>query len=250
MSWNEATDVDNYVRKVTLHVSVWVEIYWGLRGRRNQRSRSTWACELKWSVIDLISDIWMSRSTWACELKFLLVITNRTQSCHAPRERVSWNCWQVRWTWFLQGHAPRERVSWNMIWQSAIPFIKCHAPRERVSWNEKSGYKKGDKTVTLHVSVWVEIEEEMLRVSMGESRSTWACELKWFVRGGMKPKDESRSTWACELKYSCYLRNSYRFCHAPRERVSWNIFYFKWCINLAVTLHVSVWVEMWKSEAA
>ena len=186
----------------------------------------------------------MSRSTWACELKFLLVITNRTQSCHAPRERVSWNCWQVRWTWFLQGHAPRERVSWNMIWQSAIPFIKCHAPRERVSWNEKSGYKKGDKTVTLHVSVWVEIEEEMLRVSMGESRSTWACELKWFVRGGMKPKDESRSTWACELKYSCYLRNSYRFCHAPRERVSWNIFYFKWCINLAVTLHVSVWVEI------
>ena len=79
---------------------------------------------------------------------------------------------------------------------------------------------------------------------MGESRSTWACELKWFVRGGMKPKDESRSTWACELKYSCYLRNSYRFCHAPRERVSWNIFYFKWCINLAVTLHVSVWVEI------
>ena len=40
------------------------------------------------------------------------------------------------------------------------------------------------------------------------------------------------------------MRNSYRFCHAPRERVSWNIFYFKWCINLAVTLHVSVWVEI------
>ena len=35
--------------------------------------------------------------------------------------------------------------------------IICHAPRERVSWNEKSGYKKGDKTVTLHVSVWVEM---------------------------------------------------------------------------------------------
>ena len=76
--------------------------------------------------------------------------------------------------------------------------------------------------VTLHVSVWVEI-------------------LKW---GRRRRNYMSRSTWACELKYSCYLRNSYRFCHAPRERVSWNIFYFKWCINLAVTLHVSVWVEI------
>ena len=98
--------------------------------------------------------------------------------------------------------------------------------------------------VTLHVSVWVEMKSLAIKRVIRPSRSTWACELKWFVRGGMKPKDESRSTWACELKYSCYLRNSYRFCHAPRERVSWNIFYFKWCINLAVTLHVSVWVEI------
>ena len=155
--------------------------------------------------------------------------------------------WNVDWQVIIdrtKGHAPRERVSWNFN-SCAVTILQwCHAPRERVSWNRVVHGWAGQRLVTLHVSVWVEIEEEMLRVSMGESRSTWACELKWFVRGGMKPKDESRSTWACELKYSCYLRNSYRFCHAPRERVSWNIFYFKWCINLAVTLHVSVWVEI------
>ena len=54
----------------------------------------------------------------------------------------------------------------------------------------------------------------------------------------------SRSTWACELKYSCYLRNSYRFCHAPRERVSWNLLIRSQDNVILVTLHVSVWVEI------
>ena len=32
--------------------------------------------------------------------------------------------------------------------------------------------------------------------------------------------------------------------HAPRERVSWNAFVMIWNLLLAVTLHVSVWVEI------
>ena len=145
-----------------------------------------------------------------------------------------------------ESHAPRERVSWNFN-SCAVTILQwCHAPRERVSWNRVVHGWAGQRLVTLHVSVWVEIEEEMLRVSMGESRSTWACELKWFVRGGMKPKDESRSTWACELKlytiFSFWILNGHAprvrvswnsrvfnnefisLCHAPRERVSWNVF--------------------------
>ena len=35
-----------------------------------------------------------------------------------------------------------------------------------------------------------------------------------------------------------------QFCHAPRERVSWNIFTALVDILALVTLHVSVWVEI------
>ena len=54
-------------------------------------------------------------------------------------------------------HAPRERVSWN--YKPSLPQIKKegHAPRERVSWNAKELAEYADVTVTLHVSVWVEI---------------------------------------------------------------------------------------------
>ena len=213
----------------------------------------------------------MSRSTWACELKFLLVITNRTQSCHAPRERVSWNCWQVRWTWFLQGHAPRERVSWNMIWQSAIPFIKCHAPRERVSWNNyckiivavfcssRSTWACELKSailfitilvsnVTLHVSVWVEITFIFqMRVNLA-SRSTWACELKSprtaspRCAAGHAPRE--RVSW----NNSCRSERLVHLSHAPRERVSWNILCHASFFSHVVTLHVSVWVEIIVTE--
>ena len=33
----------------------------------------------------------------------------------------------------------------------------------------------------------------------------------------------SRSTWACELKSHWYTSTCFLFCHAPRERVSWNL---------------------------
>ena len=141
---------------------------------------------------------------------------------HAPRERVSWNdnevienstvnvtlhvsVWVEIWkkekiSKILICHAPRERVSWNSFPYSCTYQVASHAPRERVSWNDKyviCGYRI---PVTLHVSVWVEI-----------------CGVRLS-----RLRTESRSTWACELKFLRYDDISELISHAPRERVSWN----------------------------
>ena len=145
--------------RVTLHVSVWVEIHTDCNTRRQILSRSTWACELKYA------------ETHDTVLRL----------CHAPRERVSWNLLCVR---------------------------ACAL-----------------SDVTLHVSVWVEIFSILWRLSYFTSRSTWACELKSFVKIRWRIAVLSRSTWACELKLFHHL--CYAVCsggHAPRERVSWNLF--------------------------
>ena len=76
--------------------------------------------------------------------------------------------------------------------------------------------------VTLHVSVWVEIDRRLMTLRGNVSRSTWACELKW------------RSIKKCSRLSG----------HAPRERVSWNTAILQIARNSRVTLHVSVWVEM------
>ena len=69
VSWNK--ELSMWVNKlmVTLHVSVWVEM----------------------SLCLLILLCWTSRSTWACELKYTLRKFYRLNVGHAPRERVSWN---------------------------------------------------------------------------------------------------------------------------------------------------------------
>ena len=77
----------------------------------------------------------------------------------------------------------------------------CHAPRERVSWNHLDDTEEGDLT---------------------QSRSTWACELKWIIP-------------TLVLQWSS---------HAPRERVSWNAEKYTEFAEEVVTLHVSVWVEI------
>ena len=100
-------------RRVTLHVSVWVEIF----------------------CFRSPDSAMASRSTWACELKFFEKMQAFCWPCHAPRERVSWNSRADRF--FLQrtSHAPRERVSWNCYDRNGRPYERRHAPRERVSWN-------------------------------------------------------------------------------------------------------------------
>ena len=170
--------------------------------------------------------------------------------CHAPRERVSWNpfhipryrkdivtlhvsvwveIWNERhrgtgrgvtlhvsvWVEILcvtcavefMSHAPRERVSWNRkIWSQSFKAL-CHAPRERVSWN-----------------AWYVMQIRELQVS----RSTWACELKLKNSATQAEPIVSRSTWACELKYVKLWLVSRGFSHAPRERVSWNMFFTRY----------------------
>ena len=99
---------------VTLHVSVWVEIWYWRGIRKNIRSRSTWACELKYP--------------YRLRHQYL-------HYSHAPRERVSWNFSLLVFWPPMSCHAPRERVSWNIVIKNDIRFYCGHAPRERVSWN-------------------------------------------------------------------------------------------------------------------
>ena len=59
----------------------------------------------------------------------------------------------------------------------------------------------------------------------------------------------SRSTWACELKFGNHQTAVLQKSHAPRERVSWNLqLPLVWGFS-PVTLHVSVWVEIWKHSS-
>ena len=84
-----------------------------------------------------------------------------------------------------------------------------------------------------------------------ESRSTWACELKWNEKHWESCGKGSRSTWACELKslfppvkkkgidvtlhvsvwveiFETVITLCDAISHAPRERVSWNLEWFHW----------------------
>ena len=166
---------------VTLHVSVWVEIWitslrYMCSFSHAPRERVSWNLDNIFKVYVFI----LSRSTWACELKFIITYDNEGVHCHAPRERVSWNrfvLWgnirvnrhapreRVSWNffthWFCKyyiGHAPRERVSWNCSDTLQEPCRFSHAPRERVSWNLVLSTWTTLDLVTLHVSVWVEIQ--------------------------------------------------------------------------------------------
>ena len=118
--------------------------------------------------------------------------------------RSTWAC-ELKYNVYLQWH-----------WHNG------HAPRERVSWNFPLGILNDTWSVTLHVSVWVEI----------------------YLKGAYPIEFKSRSTWACELKFSLYHSPIKLLCHAPRERVSWNVTTIASQPLLLVTLHVSVWVEM------
>ena len=166
-------------------------------------------------------------------------------SSHAPRERVSWNEKRVaEHNNFARRHAPRERVSWNISITYYIFAIISHAPRERVSWNNIKLHFKSKQSVTLHVSVWVEMPWSVSTTTFNTSRSTWACELKFdnevIENSTISHAPRERVSWNVN---SCTFF-SFPVGHAPRERVSWNA--HQWCLvgSPMVTLHVSVWVEI------
>ena len=109
--YNRLVAVDgNYV---TLHVSVWVEIWQRGRTLKTMTSRSTWACELKLKYPFISCSHTASRSTWACELKYFVKWYTQDKN----RSRSTWACelkyWRVVWYRNRNSHAPRERVSWN-----------------------------------------------------------------------------------------------------------------------------------------
>ena len=246
VSWNDKIHILWYNLYVTLHVSVWVEI------------RITFPTRYPTS---------QSRSTWACELKCTVISSHWNWYSHAPRERVSWNT-AGNWRWDCWPcHAPRERVSWNSI----LPKFQqlCLVTLHVSVWVEmtRSLWNVSDWRVTLHVSVWVEILCQMIYLK--HELVTLHVSV-WVEISSLTPAVwvfQSRSTWACELKFSPAIRTVSSLRHAPRERVSWNVLpcvcnYFltrhaprervSWneilfrlrSIKNQVTLHVSVWVEM------
>ena len=254
--------------RVTLHVSVWVEICGIAENIKGIASRSTWACELKsifnicsftsllvtlhvsvwveihdrtrsmaFSFVTLHVSVWVeiqkrasnhddkgSRSTWACELK--------CKSCiQLNKNGLSRSTWACELKFFISqkfGNWIKSRSTWACELKSFL-------------------YSVG------RFSKW--------------SRSTWACELKSLTLlliqkfHSHAPRERvswnyciyiitynnpgSRSTWACELKLKYFKFSSIFFCHAPRERVSWNFCSTLDFLFLLVTLHVSVWVEIY-----
>ena len=174
--------------RVTLHVSVWVEIF---------LKKFYFLC----ITVTLHVSVWVE----------IVIITAPClrNTRHAPRERVSWNVHATPLLVRGVSHAPRERVSWNFIsyytwlahhrsrstWACELKFLQgcsagnssCHAPRERVSWNDTIGIARFQVFVTLHVSVWVEIggcfldAHKRLRHAPRE-RVSWNLLLRLFVK--------------------------------------------------------------------
>ena len=136
VSWN-VKKLENYqILRVTLHVSVWVEI------AVFSRSRFMLKVTLHVSVwVEMILALALiytltSRSTWACELKLMLLWKIPQRRRHAPRERVSWNDNEV----IENSTINPSRSTWACELKCGIVYCK-----------------KDRYPVTLHVSVWVEI---------------------------------------------------------------------------------------------
>ena len=179
MSWNPRFLSSLSIPQVTLHVSVWVEI----ADKFGER------------------DFYKSRSTWACELKFCIGFGGVCNASHAPRERVSWNInnlitfnrvfvtlhvsvwveincsgdcilsilvtlhvsvWVEIEEFYSYKHLSMSRSTWacelKLRCSNGTWTYSSHAPRERVSWNWDVLMALEHTRVTLHVSVWVEIE--------------------------------------------------------------------------------------------
>ncbi len=189
---------------------------------------------------------------------------------HAPRERVSWNIWlpplytSVPVTlhvsvWVeifissavLTSACVTLHVSvWVEIFATRAFWLYDYVTLHVSVWVEIINCTAWNNTavVTLHVSVWVEIIVPNLYIVI--SIVTLHVSV-WVEIKHSKPTmnvEESRSTWACELKWRRGWTSKRRTRHAPRERVSWNVWCGKEVEPSAVTLHVSVWVEMTKRK--
>ena len=253
---------------VTLHVSVWVEI--------TSQSLST-------------PTVSSSRSTWACELKWIIVNVYLITDSHAPRERVSWNFAKITYINNCSSHAPRERVSWNNISWALLR----NSTLSRSTWacELKSERSSFSGMVIASRSTWAcELKSQYLRCSFQaprhapRERVSWNCDKLFWVFRSVCHAPRERVSWnVCAFLTENFARSHaprervswnsnswrcyrYRIRHAPRERVSWNFqptihqriatSRSTWACELKsrisrspqvgrqVTLHVSVWVEI------
>ena len=211
------------VPRVTLHVSVWVEIV----GRRHKDYNrvvtlhvSVWVeITLRWFFLKAPA----SRSTWACELKSSQCTSVSYRPCHAPRERVSWNVWTI-WHWQQPAvtlhvsvwveirpvlislltslsHAPRERVSWNVYLVCNVYLCLSHAPRERVSWNYAiPAYCHVGCCHAPRERVSWNLRQLFCQVSWCPVTLHVSVWVEISALRKATAKQQSRSTWACELK--------------------------------------------------
>ena len=157
VSWNFAKLHILFHKKVTLHVSVWVEITHFSNNYIVTRSRSTWACELKFmnNYFKTYFDGHAPRErvSWNDDAKTL----HETGSGHAPRERVSWN--SRKWVCDLLGRASRSTWACELKFRSESKMSDWGESRSTWAWELKSDLRYHIRTADM-------------------SRSTWACELK------------------------------------------------------------------------
>ena len=123
-------------------------------------------------------------------------------------------------------------VAWSRsTWACELKYLSfsikkggvSHAPRERVSWNHKSATYNQENEVTLHVSVWVEMNKLaslMLKYLVTLHVSVWVEIWELGILNAKKEVTLHVSVWV-EIFYSRKMRYPY-----------------------TVTLHVSVWVEI------
>ncbi len=237
-----------FARFVTLHVSVWVEMFVRFcpcvcHNSHAPRER------VSWNVSSLIAQnisiqVTLHVSVWVEICVILKIWLIKFVTLHVSvwveinMYRFGLLCCMVTLhvsVWveimpmpfcghFVSSHAPRERVSWNIYRQSGKHSLKCHAPRERVSWNPYS---------------------PLGRPSKGRHAPRERVSWNSFITKRFGSVFPSRSTWACELKCNFWYYISYYTRHAPRERVSWNLRFSPPTFDVVqVTLHVSVWVEI------
>ena len=144
-----------------------------------------------------------SRSTWACELKWEFP----EQSNGNKGSRSTWAC-ELKWFWFSAPHKwDWSRSTWacelKCLWDDTISAWQLVTLHVSV-WVEIETCTFGAVRlfpVTLHVSVWVEMRKS---VALPYSTSVTLHVSVWVEIFFEKPKRIKKSG------------------HAPRERVSWN----------------------------
>ena len=142
---------------VTLHVSVWVEII----------NCTAWN---NTAVVTLHVSVWVEIIVPNLYIVISIVTLHVSVWVEIKHSKHTMNVEESRSTWACELKLSTVSLLWT---------LKSHAPRERVSWNEEEVERLKEELVTLHVSVWVEMFGVEKKSSLPQSRSTWACELKW-----------------------------------------------------------------------